>query len=281
MSFRDDFPDYEKYQNGEFYYNEVPAGIVSALKGLILRIAEDPQQLKSICNDVASRIPCEPTQNWGWDWLVSDLDQLLDRLSQKKMHKLMDFVYDLVKHHDSRSLLEELNEMFDEYDFGYRLTHYQSSPMGVALYWELYQKPDTSDEIISRAQNDVKDICTQAKEHLEQARYQIQNTDNPRARKDALRDCLSAMEAMVNQMGGNSDISKSIKTLREDGRWGSDLIIKDGLGIWNRLHDLYPDIRHGNHNISDISKEEALYWIERLMVYVSYIARRKKAIFSS
>lgn len=274
MSFRNDFPNYENSQNDDFYYNKVPTGVVSALKGLIPRFCRDAQQLKCVCNNIASRIPCEPTQNWGWDWLINDLDDLLDKLSRKKMHKFMDFVYDIAKP-EGNELVEELNDLFDEYEFGYRLNY----DLG-ELYWMSYQNPDTANDVIVLAQIEVGDICEQAKEHLEQARNQLQNHNNTRARKDALRDCLSAMEALVNQFGGNQDINKSVKALREDGRWGEDLIVKDGLGIWNRLHDLYPDIRHGNHIISDISEEEALYWVERILTYFNYITRRKKTINS-
>ena len=89
------------------------------------------------------------------------------------------------------------------------------------------------------------------------------------------------MEALVNQLGGDPDISKSTRALRQDGRWGNDNIVKEGLSIWNRVHNIYPDVRHGNHNATEISREEALFWIERLTAYVNYMARRKRTIFGS
>jgi hypothetical protein len=279
MSFRDEFPDYERYEDGDYYYSKLPPGVGSSLKGLILRIAnKNPHLLKDICHDIASRVPCEPTQNWGWDWLINDLDDLLDQLSRKKLHKIMDFMLDLVKNYGGSSVLEDLNDIFQEHDFGYRLRSNELGRYG-QCYWELYEEPERAEEAITTTQKEVKDICTQSFEHLEQARDQLQKIDSPRAVKDALRDCLSAMEALINQLGGNSDIRTSTKALRADGRWGNDIIVKEGLSIWDRMHDLYPDIRHGHHSSSDVSREEALYWIERLMAFVSYISRRKKTIF--
>jgi len=274
-NFKDTFSDYESYVDGDLYYTKVPPGVVSALKGLILRVVEDEHSLKVVCNDVASRIPYEPTKNWGWNFLLTDLDYLIDELSRKRLPKLMDFICDFAnKNYEKGNFLDDLNEIFEEYDFGYRLR------LARGLYsrysWELIQEPDQEDKAISTTVEEVRDICQQAKDHLEQARNQLQKTDNLRAWKDALRDCLSAMEALVNQLGGDTDINKSTRALRSDGRWGHELVVKDGLSIWNRMHDLYPDIRHGNHAISSLSREEALYWIDRLMAFVCYMVRRKK-----
>ena len=279
MSFKEQFPDYKSFDESKYYYSHIPAGLISALKGFILRFAENSTTLKSLCHDLATRIPCEPTQNWGWDWLLADFNYLVEQLSQKSFHKFMDFIYSFAREHwNETDFLDELNELFEEYDFGYRLK-VDSSPWGDEIYWDLFEEPEKEAETIVSTKEEVKDICAQAKEHLEQAKDQLQKTDNPRAWKDALRDCLSAMEALVNQLGNDTKIERSTKRLREDGRWGPDIIVKEGLSIWNRMHDLYPDIRHGNPKASTLSREEALFWIDRLMAFVSYLARRKKNIF--
>jgi hypothetical protein len=70
----------------------------------------------------------------------------------------------------------------------------------------------------------------------------------------------------------------SITALRAEARWGPDIILRDGLGIWDRIHELHPDVRHGMPEASEITKEEALYWIDRLMAYVNYLSRRRRAI---
>lgn len=272
--FKDSYPDYESYADGDLYYTKVPPGLVSALKGLILHVVEGANHLKAVCNDIAGRIPCEPTQNWGRDFLLNDLDGLVDALSRRRLHKFMDFIQDFASQHSGEAdFLDDLNELFKENDFGYRLVQ---DPFD-SMYWELVKEPEIEDRSIITTAVEVSDICQQACDHLQQAREQLHKTDNPRAWKDALRDCLSAMEALVNQLGGSSDIDKSTKALRDSRNWGPDVVVKDGLSIWNRMHDLYPDIRHGNHAASALGREEALYWIDRLMAFVGYIARRKKS----
>jgi hypothetical protein len=57
MAFRDDFPEYEKFQNEDYYYTKVPPGVTSALKGLILRIAKNADTLKAVCINIATRVP--------------------------------------------------------------------------------------------------------------------------------------------------------------------------------------------------------------------------------
>ena len=276
QSFKDNYPDYESYADGDLYYTKTPPGLVSALKGLIHRVVPGTSHLKAVCNDIAGRIPFEPTQNWGRDFLINDLDSLLDNLAKKRLHKVMDFIHDFaVEHSSDNDFMEDLNDLFGQTDFGYRL-RFSKDPFD-SLNWDLVEVPQIDDKTITAAVAEVADICQQASDHLRQAREQLQKTDNPRAWKDALRDCLSAMEALVNQLGGSSEIEKSTKVLRESGKWGPDIVVKDGLGIWNRMHDLYPDIRHGNHSVSPLAREEAIYWIDRLMAFVGYVARWRKS----
>lgn len=280
MSFRRDFPDYETYQDGPLYYKKVPQPVVAAVKGLILRIAESPQNLKAICNDIASRVPCEPTQNWGWDWLVNDLDDMLEQLAARKLHKFMDFIYDLASNHVSSEFIEDLNDIFEEYDFGYRIA-LDDSRYGGDYYWDIYKEPERVEESVAVAVLETEDVCAQTNAHLDQARGQLRTMGSQRAIKDALRDCLSAMEALVKKLGGSPELRASITALRGEKRWGPDIILRDGLGIWDRVHELHPDVRHGTPETSEITKEEALYWIDRLMAYVNYLSRRKRAMSNS
>lgn len=122
---------------------------------------------------------------------------------------------------------------------------------------------------------DTQDIYQQTQSHLKQARQHIFSIDNERSRKDALRDCLSAMEALVKYISGENDIKPSTKYLK-DNNYGPDIIVKDGLSIWDRIHNLYPDIRHGSATVSNLTESEALYWIERILTFVNYLYRIKR-----
>ena len=73
MGFKQDCPDYESYENNDYFFNAIPDKFCSSLEGYIVRYCKTPQQLKNIINDIASRIPMKLTQNWGWNFLLNDL----------------------------------------------------------------------------------------------------------------------------------------------------------------------------------------------------------------
>lgn len=66
------------------------------------------------------------------------------------------------------------------------------------------------------------------------------------------------MESMLKTLSGKSDIKDATTELRSTKSWGPDILVKDGSSLWDRMYDLYPDIRHGNPKKSDITDEEAL-----------------------
>ena len=113
----------------------------------------------------------------------------------------------------------------------------------------------------------------QAHEHLKQALSHLSSPTSPRARKDGLRDCLSAMESLLKTATGTADIKDATTALRADKRWGGKPIVKDGLAIWNHIHELHPDVRHGQAASSDLNERECLYWADRIAAFVRYIAR--------
>jgi len=119
----------------------------------------------------------------------------------------------------------------------------------------------------------------QAFEHFNQALEHLRSPGSIRARKDGLRDCLSAMESLLKAATGTNDIKDATNALRKDPRWGNSTIVKDGLTLWNRIHELYPDVRHGQATSSDLGEQECMYWVDRISAFVRYIARTADEVF--
>ncbi|MBA7495918.1 hypothetical protein ES702_06514 [subsurface metagenome] len=274
MKFRETYPDFETYDESEYYMSSVPTGLSSALEGLIIRYADNSVKLKAVCHDLATRIPCEPTTNWGWDWLLTDLSNLLRHLSQGKFYKFMDFIGDFAGKYLDDEGIEDLNDLLKEYEVGYCLIRDTYSD----LIWELAVEVGKRTLNIEETKEEVRDICEQAIDHLKQAREHLKKPHEERSRKDAIRDCMSAMESLLKSLTDETDIKDATWKLRGEKRWGPDVIVKDGLSIWNRLHDLYPDIRHGQSTGTTVSDEEALYWVDRITAFVRYVSRRKKLL---
>ena len=51
----------------------------------------------------------------------------------------------------------------------------------------------------------------------------------------------------------------------------SDFLIKEGLSIWDRIHQEYPDIRHGNPNAASIGQAELLYCLNKILIYIEFL----------
>jgi hypothetical protein len=113
-------------------------------------------------------------------------------------------------------------------------------------------------------------------EYLEQSSEHLRNTLNERDRKDAVRDSLSALESLLKKLTQCKDIKEATDKLKSDSSWGPKEICKEGLTIWKQIHHLYPDVRHGNPIKSQMTDEEALYWVGKMMNFLKYLSSKKK-----
>ena len=269
MGFKQEHRDYQSYESKDYYVNIFPEDFCSALEGYIARHCQNAQQLKGVINDIASRIPRELTHNWGWDFLIGDLSDYVWDLCNSKFHKTMDFLSDFFDRFQGDIDLEDFNEFLEDLKLGYIL-EYDSWE---GFNWKIRENVSNRVEKFEETTAAVKDICTQRLEHLQQAKQHLLSTENNRDRKDAIRDCMSAMEAMLKTITGEKDVKHATGQMRQEGNWGPDIIVKDGLSLWNRLHDMYPDVRHGNPKKSELTDEEALYWVERINCFIMYISK--------
>lgn len=84
------------------------------------------------------------------------------------------------------------------------------------------------------------------------------------------------MEAVVKNYGHYNEIKRATTNLKESKVWGKDEIVKEGNSLFNMMHRLYPDLRHGSTEVSSMSMEEAEYWISRICCFVIYIENTAK-----
>jgi hypothetical protein len=146
------------------------------------------------------------------------------------------------------------------------------------LLWESRTEAAAGVSSLTAAAAAVADISKEALDHLEQAKSHLLNPTNSRSRKDAVRDAMSAMEAMIKTLGADGDFDVASKKLRDEKVWGNDQVVKEGHSVWNLLHKHHPDIRHGQPSGTDINLEEAIFWIDRITTYVRYMASRCRVL---
>ena len=269
MSFKTDHPKYLSYEDKDLYFSKLPNNMGSALQGFVIRLCKrDPEKLKEIVNLMAAWIPTEVTTNWGWDFLIGDLSRYSTRLCEGPLPTVMDFLADIYTNEAVSCSSETLNEFLEGLKIGYFLDTEDWEPT-----WTLRKSVSSRIEAVEETVSQVKDICSQTLAHLNQAKEHLKNSTNDRARKDAIRDCLSATESLLKCLSGEDDIRYATQKLINNGSWGPRSILKEGESIWNKIHHDYPDVRHGNPKQSDITDEEALYWIERISCFIRYLSR--------
>ncbi len=269
--FVDQFPNYLSSQSDEFYFDKLPDSFFSGICGILYSSLDDSHVgLKRIVNILLSYIPEQPTSNWGDSYLQEDLKHALLQLKSKRLEKMADAIMAITIEINSRSFMNMLNDYFIDIKFGYRIEYGSNE-----YYWIIIdEKANRTPAIVAAVIPDLKTISAQSCQHLEQLLSNLKN-NTLRADKDAIRDAMSAMESLLKQVSGESDIKDATAKLKLDpNKWGISDIVKDGLSIWNKLHELYPDVRHGNPSVNEIDKETVYYWIERIMVFIQYITRK-------
>lgn len=277
MSFRRDIPNYKTLHSETFNLTSVDKNIWTKLEAYSQRVCNNSDELKALINRLSELALIPATTNWGWDFLVNDLSNVIYALSKDvnngKFHLLMDTIAVIA---DAGSVdLEEIDEFLLEFNLGYYLN---IDPFTRKHFWTVREDITDLTENIENVEELIKDGFQQAIEHFEQAKKQLANADSERARKDAVRDCASAMESVIKILGEDNDIRNASRKLRDQNLWGEDTIVKDGDAIFNTLHRLYPDLRHGSTEVSSMSVEEAQYWVDRITAYVSYMIRMNENI---
>ncbi|WP_286934695.1 MULTISPECIES: hypothetical protein [Aminobacterium] len=274
MDFISQHPNYKGYSSSDFYVSELPPNMGSALQGYILTQSKRNEKLlKMAINEIASFTLDDLTTNWGWDFLCDELPCRTNKLCNLPLHKVMDFFTSICSSQELNFSIDSLNALFDELKFGYTLTLEGSSFYSKNFIWEIREEVSSNTESIETVLPLVKDICSQTLDHLKQAQEHLLNKGSSRDDKDAIRDCLSAMETLLKKLANKNNIGDATKKMLSEGIWGQGKIVNDGLSIWELMHKTYPDVRHGNPKESTITDEEALYWIERIMCFVKYISR--------
>ena len=286
MSFKSNVPDYKMYSNTELHMNSLPDDIWGSLKVLIRKSAKDADNLKAIINYIAEITGGPLTDNWGWDFLVRDIDDCVYGIRKKyegmaKKH-FESFMDSLAVLHDVGNLTcEEIDEFLEDHAIGYRCY----TLFGPDIVWSPIKKTYSINNVM-KVQESIKSISEQAFERFSNAKIQFEQSSDERARKEAVRSCIDAMEALIKELGNDDEIGEATKHLKDAKNnsgnpiWGPVQIVKDGNSIFDRMHELYPDVRHGTQDSmsSVMSIEEMEYWVGRITVFMNYMVSRARKL---
>lgn len=287
MSFKKDIPDFKSISDGELYMHTVPDEVWTPMESLIRKSATNSDKLKAIINNIAEITGGEMTNNWGWDYLENDIPDCVRGIRKKvaggRVEHFEAFMDCLAVLHDIGNLsYEDINEFLEDHGIGYQC----DSGIGGDIHWNAVEGTAVIDAI-TETQAQIKSLSQQAFERFESAKRQFEDSSkDERARKDAVRSCVDAMEALIKELGADDEIGEATKHLRDEKDsngvcvWGPIQMVKDGNSLFNLLHELYPDVRHGTQDFdtAKMTLEEAEYFVGRITVFMKYIASRAKKL---
>jgi len=278
VKFKDIFPDHNLYSNDDYLMNNVTDSLLREVSQTLPRLLIDRKQviknlsldgtLQNMCNVVSLYTNNENTIHWGYNFIINDFHLQMKDFKHARFHKFMDAMLELSNFDET--FKDALNEIFEDHNLGYRLTGDPDKPWA-CINPATGMVVDMDEVIVS-----TDELCEQTAEHIKQAKQQLTRAQELRARKDAIRDCLSAMEALMKHLTGTKDIDNADYTMRKSpDKWGQPFIVRDGITLWNMFHNKYRDIRHGDFDISKVSYHEAIYFVDKLLAYVKYISAKE------
>lgn len=286
--FRDIYLNYEVFSNDDFIMNKVDESFLRHMSSIIIqglrdKVAKEYSRsgkrlnfdgcMVKICNIVTEFTLEEETEHWGGDFIINDYKNKLLNFYNKPFHRFMDCISKIALGWFKGEIINELNTAFEEHKFGYRLNNDENNPW-ICINQNYNTGIDLQEVIIT-----VEELCKQTAEHIRQYKEQISKQNNLRARKDAIRDCLSAMESLMKKVTNTNSVSNANSYIVKNNEvWGDKMILTDGHKMWKHIQDTYPDVRHGDQGITDMSEEEALYYADRILIYVNYITLIAKKI---
>lgn len=272
MSFSEDIPNYASLRSDEYEMQVVPSGFFSAFEGLVVRTAKHVPEdaadcLLGILSNFASIIPCSPPINWGFNNLIrnelQDISAQLRRSSDiSKIMECLDVLMEFGLPY------EEINSALRLHNIGYE---YRAGEHGDG--WFPRESNENLIQDLEETQASVRSISSQAEQQISAALDDLGNAENEMARKTIVWRLVCSMEAVVKMLGGANEIREATRLLNQAGIWGPSEIVKDGHSIFNRVQQLYPDLRHGSTSQSVMGEAEAYYWVGRLSCYMRYLAK--------
>lgn len=205
MKFIDTHPDFETYHSEKLHISEIPRSLIESLQGYIIGHITNSGEFRHIIRIIAKYVPCEPGTNYNFPWIQSDLDDVIWRLfNKKRFPKIMDCILEIVNTYFINDI-DDINDLLEEALIGYKIANDGSC-------WEIRQEIEKNSETITETILEVPHSYENTLQHLLQAKEQLIRIENERARKDALRDCVSALEAHLKIYQGRKTFEQQLIT---------------------------------------------------------------------
>lgn len=269
MKFKEQHLNFMTYTHDKYYTNSLPYSFIGNLKGYLHSelMNNDPDEINFIALELQHQLTSiagvEPGYSGPYEYILEDITSTLRKLERKGFDYFMDGLASILVHFGNE---ETFNNFLEENNIGFIAFLLQGK-----VHWDIREDVDIPvkmiEEIIPLIPNVYKDTIAS----LEHAIKLFNDAKNEKARKNALRECISAVEGFMKSITGTTNIKFADSEISKK-TYAHTIITRDAIKIWNHIHTDLLDVRHGNNEfISNLGIEEVTYYIERLMAYIKYI----------
>ena len=116
--------------------------------------------LKNMCNIVCDFTNTEKTSNWGWYFLIEDYEAAFQCFLFEPLDKFMDAVSIIAIDFLNGLVIEDLNIIFSENNFGYRITNNPEVP------WVTVKSFNGNYQVTHGDLTDLKNLCQQTQDYI-------------------------------------------------------------------------------------------------------------------
>lgn len=279
--FKDLFEHYEAYSNKDYLMNKVSARLLSQVSNVFVKgvrnkvqnyagegVLDLEKSLKELCNIVCAYTDLEETSSWGEYFIIEDYEEAFQRFALRPFPKFMDAVSEITLKFLDGKIIKDLNKALADNNFGYRIRD------DVNLPWISINSKVQKDQEIHRAAETAAGAGKHTTAYIRRIKEHLAPTTGDQA-SQAVKDCLSAMEAFVLKVTKAKDLQGALEIMRADHRiWGPETITGDGMKLWTLFQQEQNDNDSaGNAANGGITFDQAVYYIDRVLAYVNYLAR--------
>jgi len=271
--FRDIFENYELYSDRDFLMTNVTPRLLSEVSKVLLsglrkkasiskikNKFELDNLLKNLCDIICEYTNREKTSNWGWYFLIEDYEAAFQGFLFEPLDKFMDAVGTIAVEFLNGSVIDDLNTVFSENNFGYRIRNNPKSP------WVTVKPIDESFKG-THGELNLKNLCRQTEKYIYNQKIKLFKTEQNKERKDIIIDILDVYQKLLLKITNTEDLNNAIQFLKtENGVWGPQNIIDDGTTELFKLTN--------NFQFTDeMNEEQFVYYVDRMLIFVNYINR--------
>ncbi|MGN7312675.1 hypothetical protein ACTHQ4_16415 [Alkalicoccobacillus gibsonii] len=275
MTFIEDLKEegfvYDHLESENYEVNSIPYKFFADFKGLLtsrMRKRFGDEEIYSEMHRAIDIISVSKDEGMvdtgGWN-IVNELESQIRSLDKFELYVVMDTIKELTE--NFLDYEEDTNELLRNHEIGFILKYELRN-----LKWFAREEVENFADSLTSAIESLPPETKTVLKDLSQAKEYLKNHDDLRYRKDTLAKAISGLEAYASQLSGKKNIRDACSVLKQDDRFQSH-IVNDIVSIWGTINQAYPDVRHGSHKEYDLTFEDTVYWIDRIMAQISYLNR--------